>query len=159
MAPYPGNLYPRAYVWNLHAQGGYNWGGNPPEGPYGLNVDPVREQPFWGNNILDFYALGAPLEKFPQPSYKFLVAENERANDNFFTSNTGPPYSVDLTGPATGYPPWSGDGGVWAFRHLRPPAVNMYKFQATANFAFIDCHVEVMNPLGKILDIYRSSMN
>jgi prepilin-type N-terminal cleavage/methylation domain-containing protein/prepilin-type processing-associated H-X9-DG protein len=158
MEPYGDSSCNRAYMWSTNASGGPSWAPNPPQGPYGLVVDPRRVQHLWPGTTLAEYYLGAPLDLFPQPSYKFLVIENERASDYFLCSSTAPPYNVTLgTGP-DGYAPWASPSGGFAFRHVKPDRPSLYQSRATANFLFVDCHVEVMNPMRKILDYYRTSM-
>lgn len=119
-----------------------------------MEVDKI--QPLWrdsqgrDNPHLGWYNLGAILERFPQPSYEFLMIENERSSDSFSCSSTAPPYGItlDVSGE---YPPWSGAGsGVFAFRHVLPRDTTLYRSQATANFLFIDTHVEVMTPSADI---------
>ena len=164
--PFGNVMYSRPYIWNLNAEGGPNWGtGARWEGPYGLLVDVAKVQPYWSTH-LGRYALGAILDKFTETGYKFLMVENERANDDFSTGNTAPPYSVTLGDPPTNaYPPWAGPGGVFSFRHVLPRINSSdyarqkaaYQKEATANFLFLDTHVATMNPTGRILDARRSS--
>jgi len=154
--------YTRAYIWNENVAGGYYEYYNPPypkAGAYGLGVDLSKIQPLYPGTTLIDYSLGARLERFPRASYTFLLIENERGADYFRTTLTAPPYSVPLIGPAEGYPAWSGPGGNWAFRHVRPNTVALYQTQATANFAFLDTHVETMTPMGKILAKDRSAID
>ena len=131
MQPWGNNKYPRAWKWNLNAAGGPGWGGNAPEGPYGKAVTPATNiHPSW-----DRYSLGAVLERFPKAQYQFLMVEGERASDEIFSNRTNPPFSVTV-GDDPAYPPWSTRGGGWAFRHVG----------LTANFLFLDTHVETLTP-------------
>jgi prepilin-type N-terminal cleavage/methylation domain-containing protein/prepilin-type processing-associated H-X9-DG protein len=158
MQPWGSSSCNRAYMWNNNATGGYTDAAYP-AGPYGLAIPPARIQYFYPSANFDCYRLGAVLDQFPKSAYKFLAIENERASDWFTCGATASPYSVTLgTGP-DGYPPWAAPNGIFAFRHVKPDRVAFYQSQATANFLFVDCHVETMNPMRKILDYDRTSMN
>jgi prepilin-type N-terminal cleavage/methylation domain-containing protein/prepilin-type processing-associated H-X9-DG protein len=144
-----GSLSPRAYKWNLDATGGPDWGGNPPEGPYGKALDVSLINPNW-----DFYCLGAVLSLFPSPSTQFLASEGERGNDNCPSGTSTPPYSVTLGDDYPSHPLWSALSGQAAFRHMLPsgvrPLAQNYQGPARANYVFIDGHVETFGPNDRV---------
>ena len=152
MRPWGNSLYPRAFLFNLNAAGGPDWGGYPPEGPYGIQVKPMpspQADDLVGSSWL-YYTLGAVLARFPNPSQQFLVTESETGSD--YCSSRWPaaaPHRVTL-GDSGDAPPWSGEGGAFAFRHTLPANVPQYQGQATANFLFIDGHVQALSPNDKI---------
>ena len=168
-----GGLYNRPFMWNLNAAGGPNWGtGATLGGPYGLMLDVAQVQPKWSTHLGE-YALGAILDKFTDTGYKFLMIENERGSDEFSTGDSNPPtgrYTVQLGGSPSdtdyrSYAPWSGSGGVFAFRHVRPNVNSSdyaklaaaYQTQATGNFLFVDTHVESLTAMARIQETRRSS--
>jgi len=158
MKPYGANLYPRPFMLNYNTTGGPDWAPNPPQGPYGIAVDLATVQQFYAPQVLSEYYLGTRLDIFPRYSYKFLVIENERASDEFACGDVGDGRVTLVAGDPT-YPPWSGSGGVFAFRHLLPEDPALYQTMATANFLFIDSHVEVMTPMGQIQRADRTSID
>lgn len=165
MEPWPDDPYSWAYQWNPDAVGG-SYSALAMTGPaitYGKLVDinnimPLySHSPYWPSSwTLKFYWLGAEIDRFVKPSYKFLAVETEYANSTFNIRRDNPPtYSVTLGGGGTyNMPPWSSNdfdyAGQFAFRHVRPSSRPLWQTQATANFLFVDMHVETMNPFGQI---------
>ena len=149
-------LYPRAYRMNLNAAGGPTWGGNSLQGPYGVLVTPPP-LPIPDDLVThwEYYSLGAVLWNFPNPSEQFLIVESE--GGWHYTSAkwpAAPPHAVHMNDDRY-YPPYSGNGGTFAFRHVLPKDVSLYQTQATANFLFIDGHVECLTPIDRINDNAR----
>ncbi|HUS47487.1 MAG TPA: type II secretion system protein [Phycisphaerae bacterium] len=144
-------LWPRAYRMNLDAAGGPTWGGNPVQGPYGVLVDPPPP-PIPDDMVThwEYYSLGAVLWNFPRPSEQFLIAESE-AGSHYVSAiwPATPPHKVPLNDNSY-YPPYAGLSGAFAFRHVLPIDVDLYQERATANFLFLDGHVEVLAPNDRI---------
>ncbi len=120
MAPYGTLNHSRAYVMSSEATGG---------GGRAKKVDPPRVPGL----AFDVYRLGAQVGGCARPSSTHLVVENMRANDGFSASGT-----IVNIGSDSKYPPWSGSGGVLAFRH-----------DFTMNVLFMDYHVENVGPATK----------
>jgi hypothetical protein len=153
---YQSRLYTCIYQWNGDATGGPNWAssGYPQEGPYGLKVDTANTQAPYkvvephSNDVVSTLCLGAKLISFARPDYTYLMIESEHANGTF---GGGWPYSntVVNAGKDLSLPPWGagigGPGDGYGFRHTLPTDLDMYQRQATACFAFIDGHIEIMN--------------
>ena len=146
------NPYPRMFLWNGDAGGDLPAGAlfSSP-GPYGRRVDPppVLPPPSAGVAAWDYYILGPVLQQFPCPDKQFLITESEVASDYCGARDPAPPYTIPLGGPPT-MPPWSGLGGWFSFRHVLPWDPDLYQAQATANFLYIDGHVNFMTPNNKI---------
>jgi prepilin-type N-terminal cleavage/methylation domain-containing protein/prepilin-type processing-associated H-X9-DG protein len=153
---YGGRLYSRAHTWNNDAAGGPNWGGNPFQGPYGLAVDLPTINYIYAPQVMDAYALGAMLEKFPRPGYQFLAVESELSDDTFMARWPYDPILLPETDQAL--PPYSAKGGNFAFRHVLPRSPPLYQGQATANFLFVDGHVEVLRPTATINALDRFAL-
>jgi prepilin-type N-terminal cleavage/methylation domain-containing protein len=151
------NIYARANQMNLNILGGPTWG-DPKyavTGPYGLLVTNPPCMPMADDMIQngkwDYYVLGPLIEKFRDPSYKFMVVESEHANDEF---GAVWPYSPIVLGSC---PPWAGPDDAYAFRHTLPPDVTLYQKQATAIFSYIDGHVNYLGPNDEINKAERFS--
>ena len=115
---------------------------NPPqEGPYGKLVIPPPAD--W-----DFYTLGARLQGFPQPQYQIALWEAGPVGTDY-TQAYGDPLLLRL-GIDPSRPPWAGDRGYYAFRHVLPADPRQYQTQATACFLFIDAHVEVLTAMTNV---------
>jgi len=144
------NTWGRAYRYNIHANGGYNWGSAPWQGAYGKWVEPTSIHPNYSQ-----YNLGAKMEVFSRPHHQFLISESEYGNDETFSTATGNG-RVTLGNDPT-RPPWSGGSraALFSFRHLRGTDESMYQQRARANFLFIDGHVEHMGPNKRIDHIDR----
>jgi prepilin-type N-terminal cleavage/methylation domain-containing protein/prepilin-type processing-associated H-X9-DG protein len=141
---YWGSLYPRAYAINLDVVGWANWYENPRWGLFGVNVipPPCRPLPDEGGGEWTYYGLGPLLEKFRSPTYQFMMLETEHAWECMHAQF---PYHTEITLNGTVQAPaWAGYGDIFAFRHVLPRDPSLYQAQATANFLFIDGHVDVM---------------
>ena len=142
-----GSLYPRAQELNLYVAGGPDWGSAPKWGIYGINVDPPPSNPmpddFIPSGRWNYYGLGPPMEKFRQPDYQFLVIETEGGDEYAHGSwpRNGQVVLGDYTPP---YPAFCARRGAFAFRHVLPRDKSLYQAQATANFLYIDGHVNIM---------------
>ena len=140
----------RAAVVNRNVVGGTNWAPAPAWGVNGISVVPPTVNPIPDDMVGPtwvYYGLGARLEKFTRPGYAFLLVESEVNSDEF----TGIwPYSPVVLGDNPNSPPWSGTSGWYAFRHVLPSDPALYQTQATANFLFVDGHVETMGATGQI---------
>ena len=121
-------------------------------GPYGKVVMPAPPG-------YDLYTLGSTLYDFPTPSWQIMTWECHAGGDESWPYRSGSGEQITLWGATPGAlgPPWcshqdsqDNNGGVWAFRHVLPADVSLYQTQATANFLFIDAHVEIMNPTAPI---------
>ena len=88
----------------------------------------------WAPDVLAWYHLGAMLDRFRNPSFQILALEGERASDECAPIWPYRPI-IDILGRDPAYPPWSSSGGVFAYRH-----------KLTANFLFVDGHVEALTP-------------
>lgn len=168
---YRARFYTCLYQWNLDATGGPTWGTNPSEGPYGLAMDARTiaghnaMYPWkWPNGPLGEAHLGAMLEKFKRPSYTFLVIESEHANPT--TGSTWPytPVTAYINGTADlTLPPWGAGvgapGDTYGFRHVLPRDVSLYATQATACFAFIDGHAEIITTSTEVNPQERYALN
>ena len=148
------NPYPRAHMFNLDAAGGYTWGGQDAAGPYGIFVNPMP--PPQGDDLVGsqwlYYTLGAVLSNFPNPGQQFLVVETETASDYIHANwPAAAPYTVPLNDPAyPDYPAYCAYGGAFAFRHVLPVSPRDYQARATANFLYIDGHVNTLTANDKI---------
>lgn len=125
--------YPRAYMYNNDATGGFQPSGSPPghPGPYGWTVPTEQVKQICRD--ADFLRLGAAVSMAPNPNSMFLVVENERSADTVSSSSTGSGKITVGTNPQ--FPPFAGPSGVFAFRH-----------RMTANFLFFDGHTERLTP-------------
>ncbi|HUT59825.1 MAG TPA: prepilin-type N-terminal cleavage/methylation domain-containing protein [Phycisphaerae bacterium] len=154
---YWGSLYPRGYYWNRDATGGPTWGGNPVEGPYGLDIDPAPLRNMYARFIygsLNGYALGVRMFLFRSPSTQYLLLEAEAGND-VFGAMTG---TIQMGNPSwVGKP--SGGGYGFAYRHVLPMDTDLYRAQATGNFLFVDGHVEIHTPLETINTLDRFAIS
>ena len=103
------NLYPRAFVMNRDALGGPT-SGPLPAGPYGKVANPSE----LGTGYT-FLSYGARLDMSSKPTFQILMAESERHTDELAYNSGKPP--VPVLGDDAGFPSWSGQGGLWAFRH------------------------------------------
>jgi prepilin-type N-terminal cleavage/methylation domain-containing protein/prepilin-type processing-associated H-X9-DG protein len=124
MKPYK-NLYPRAYMMNGNALGGLI-SGAAPYGPYGMAGQKTEIGP-----TCTFLRYGARIGMSPRPSFQVLMTESERHTDELWYQSTFP--AVPPLGDSADFPPWSGPGGLWAFRH-----------DLKANQVFFDGHVETL---------------
>jgi prepilin-type N-terminal cleavage/methylation domain-containing protein/prepilin-type processing-associated H-X9-DG protein len=115
MVLYKNNLFPRAYIWNADAAS--------------VGAGLVIPNPSSIHASFVTYNLGARLDSFRNPSHKILCQENERSTD--YVNSAWPWSGTILLGNDANYPPWSGNGGVWAYRHNR-----------SGNFVFFDGHAE-----------------
>ena len=166
MEPWPDDPYAWAYEWNLNAVGGPNWEGCPqPQGLYGKQVPVGMVQHMYTNCHLGWYCLGAELERFARPAYKFLSIESEGGGNSTFNIrvDNAPTYSVTLGGGGPyNYPPWTSNtfdvAGQFAFRHTRPNDKALWQTRATANFLFVDLHMEVFNPMARLQKTDRQSV-
>jgi prepilin-type N-terminal cleavage/methylation domain-containing protein len=93
-----------------------------------------------------FYAVGRPIQDFPRASYKFMVWECQNsAGDEMYGprneyANQSP---VPLYPPGQAYAPWTSNPyGTYSFRHMVPSDPALYQGMVTADFLFIDAHVE-----------------
>jgi len=155
MAPYRSTSV-RAYMWNRDATGGPTWGGNEPQGPYGaigdIDLANARIKEDYPHYYFQYYYLGAKLERFTPAAEKVLLIENERAADVFGASSTTIAQMLYANRGGYSYPPWSNSSGLWAFRHLKGNDVEMYRSRATANYLFVDGHVETHTPQHNLAD-------
>jgi len=145
----------RAFIWNVYAAGGYvvkQSDGSVLSGAYGKACDMSRLNALLREDhssyYFKYYYLGAPLERFKHTGEVVLVEENERGTD--YCSARWPyqsPASM-LRANRGGYqyPPWSSTEGMFAYRHLKGNDVEMYPVRATANYLFLDGHVETHTP-------------
>jgi prepilin-type N-terminal cleavage/methylation domain-containing protein len=148
---YRSRWYICPYQWNLDATGGPSWGGNPPEGPYGLAVDPQYVNHAYMPYYLGQYNLGARLELFRRPDYKFLIIESEHANSTIgSTWPYDPPYPYVNGKADLSLPPWGAGvrapGDTYGFRHVLPRDLSLYQEQATACATYVDGHVAIVTP-------------
>ena len=153
--------YVGIYQWNLDASGGPNWpaGTAPPQGPYGLAVDPARVNYMYGPTYyLDRYSLGAMLEKFRRPSHTFLQIETEYGDATcMYQSGDGTPSPILCTDNSV--PPWASLHGHFAFRHCLPVNKALYQAQATGCASFIDGHAEIVSPTMNLNTMARFSIS
>ena len=145
----------RPFNMNTNAAGGWGWqdksGANPGPGPYGVEIDanayPGAER----------YFLGARVSAFRNPDRTFLVHEAEIGESWARYSGTGS--GRDRLGPPRS--PWSSSsgqlGGGFAFRHFFNGAPD--DGWGTANFLFIDGHVERLNNEQPIRVGWRFAVN
>ncbi len=127
------NTLPRAFRMNNDANGGPGWAPNPPEGPYGIGFAPSQFPLQFASPNYDQYSLGARLSGFTNPSYQFLITESERGADTMDAVWPAPGPVVVGLDPA--YPPYSDNGGNFAFRH-----------HLRGNFLYLDGHVDMLRP-------------
>lgn len=83
------------------------------------------------NGIAD-YKPGLPLNQFDDHARKILLVESEDSRDT--VRHTAPLGAVEV-GNSGSFPPWSGNSGVYAFRH-----------RGRMNVAFMDAHVNIYAP-------------
>ena len=121
------NLFPRAYLMNGNALGGAITATNP-AGPYGKLGNPAELGPAY-----TFLRYGARTTLSPRPTRQVLLAESERHTDELWLQPSFP--AVPVLGDSPDFPPWSGQAGIWAFRH-----------EWKANQVFFDGHVEGLGP-------------
>ncbi len=136
MRPYhpSSDPYKRAYMFNQDAAGGMLLDFTKREpGPYGVVVD----HPSQINRDYTFMRLGATDSLCKKPSFMFLMTETERYADYAI-----PQWPYDPQ-PSMGddpiFPPWSGNKGYYAFRHVMK-----------SNFLCFDQHVESLSPRNEI---------
>ena len=153
------NYCRREMVNNVMLTGGGYYVGGPLQGAHGRLITPSPIPPWQA------YILGADLDQFRNPSYKFALWESEIASDctNPITSDTrgaggATGFVKDVT-LCAGYPLYCGVGGWIAFRHTLPVDTRLYPTQATANFLFIDGHAESLGPMSKIESASRYRFN
>jgi prepilin-type processing-associated H-X9-DG protein len=144
------NRHPRPYAMNLDAAGG----------PRDGNArDPVNMLAL-GPNVMfmippplryDAYVLGSRSSHFSSPTYQFLVCESEATTDEIYCveDKKHDPNGRVTLGDSTAYPPWSGCQGSFAFRH-NPTRSSAAPDVPSANFLFIDGHVEPLTPDDRI---------
>jgi prepilin-type N-terminal cleavage/methylation domain-containing protein len=151
--------YTCLYQWSDDAAGGgLGTDATHPEGPYGKAVDPQRVQylfnTYWGTTSygLGNYHLGALLENFKRPSYSYLLIESEHANPTIGSGWPFSPANATINASQSSYgdlPPWGagigGTGDFYGFRHVLPRDLTLYQTQATACFAFVDGHVQIVS--------------
>lgn len=157
-----GNDWTRQYMWNRDATGGPNWesSGYPPEGPYGKAGDVKFMSYYYGQTYtLLYYCLGAVLADFPRPAEQFLCLESYYGNDVAWAiwpyepgCRVSLPNIVDTT-----IPPYvdKNTGQIFSFRHVLPRDTSLYQMQASANFLFVDGHVEILYPTAKLNTVER----
>ena len=145
-----GNPCPRTWLPNGEILGGSTTYPNPLWGLNGVKVDPppVNPLPDQGGGTWWYYGLGVRLERFSRPDHKFMVLESEVASDDISAFSPYDPLVLNdpLRGMAYGYPlpAWTAYHGWFAFRHVLPSDPAQYQAQATANFLYIDGHVNYM---------------
>jgi prepilin-type processing-associated H-X9-DG protein len=153
------NLYGRGYKHNSDSEGDGRCYPDPAGNGNWLFTDIsagkfIPRPPGWTGYSGYGEVLGVVLQRFPDPSYQFLVSEGERGNDQCPGGVSSPPYGVTLNDdPAQ--PPWASLSGQAAFRHLLPPDQDLYQQQARANYLFIDGHVDNFGPNDTINDYRR----
>ncbi len=145
----------RAFMMGSAMAGGPHWADVP---LYGLEIVPATKGfPFKmaAGRRAQRYVLGTPMSMARRPSIQFLVIENERAADYFWTTiaeNAPDPLNVPGNDPE--YPPWAGNGGVFAFRHSGGVFAKGFDDPNwphwSANFLFVDGHVERLTPKDEI---------
>jgi len=127
----------RQYNWNFHATGGGGDNGGTKNdyaddtpGPYGTDTG---ERPSWSSRK---YFVGADFAWFRRPSHQILIREHRRGNDSARARwpYVAPQLNRDLN-PTL--PPWVAFVG----NNTTQPWFT-YRHDETANFAFIDLHVE-----------------
>jgi prepilin-type N-terminal cleavage/methylation domain-containing protein/prepilin-type processing-associated H-X9-DG protein len=158
----PGYDWSRQYMWNRDATGGPNWesSGYPPEGPYGLAGDLKFMSYYYGQTYqMIYYCLGAVLADFPRPAEQFLCLESYYGNDVAYAIWPFEPQArVSLPSNTANRPPYVdtvNTGGIFSFRHVLPRDTSLYQMQATANFLFVDGHVEILFPTAKLNTVER----
>ena len=109
-----------------------------------MAVDPAKVNSMYSPGVLDRYNLGARLERFRRPDFMFLLIESEYADSTFMWQSGAPAVPVLNSDPTV--PPYAGVGGGLAFRHVLPPLRSLYQFQATACYAYVDGHVQIVYP-------------
>jgi len=139
------NIWSRPWMANRDVTGGDTSAyGYELTGIYGKNVsNPASIFYYYGA-----YALGTRQDLFANPSYKFLLIESEYGAD-VTTVRSGYSATVRL-GDSVARPPWTGDGGVYAFRHNLGTDARLYQSRARAPFLFVDGHVGVLTPNDQI---------
>jgi prepilin-type N-terminal cleavage/methylation domain-containing protein/prepilin-type processing-associated H-X9-DG protein len=153
-----GSLYPRAWTLNINVAGGSS--GADPNHPemyssYGINVPNPPSLPIPDDmipsNTWKVYGLGPIMERFPRTNYEFMVTEMEAGWEY---GSAAWPYADMKLGVWSSstwtpvIPPWCDSGpsaAQFAFRHTLPPDLSLYQEQASANFLYIDGHVNCMN--------------
>jgi prepilin-type N-terminal cleavage/methylation domain-containing protein len=116
--------YGRPYLYNTYVAGG---------GGTGVTL----EDPTTRSSTYDSYTLGMLLDRIISPSTKLMIIEGERATDNFGTQWP----SNQLSFGSGGYPSWSANGGMWAFRH---------NGRTAAAALFCDMHTAIILPKGEL---------
>ncbi len=147
--------YPRAYRMNLYMAGGQT-SDTYPAGPYGKEVDV-----YWypSSKVLKM-RIGAPISMATRPNVMFLVSENERTNDYADGNAAAPGYpSIPHNNPES--VPWAhAPDNTWAFRHSGGVNATGYddpSWQSwTANFLFVDGHIERLGPRDEIRTARRN---
>jgi prepilin-type N-terminal cleavage/methylation domain-containing protein len=161
--PYDGHMT-MSYVYSSEAGGESsadlaNYATNPlPGGKYGLEVDHSKVQylynQYWGTTSFGLveYHLGALVERFPRPSYTYLIFESDY---NGLTVGNAwpftPSYAIMNAGTDACTAPWAARVGssvpnFFSFRHTLPPDFAMYQTLATACAVFVDSHIEIITP-------------
>lgn len=148
--------YPRAFRMNLYLASGPTWGSNPPWGPYGKAVEVY----WYPHSKVYTMHIGAPISMARRPAVMFLVSENERGNDYADGGAAAPGYP-QIPHNNTASVPWANaSDNTWAFRHSGGVLAKSYddpNWQSwTANFLFVDGHVERLGPRDEITTARRN---
>ena len=122
----------RPQVWALNAVGGPDWGGNPPEGPYGLALGPADYPAPFPAVTHDLYALGAKFGRYRRPSIAYMALEADGSGD---TSK----YSVGATMAfsTNGYGTPTADPFVFRHNRRSGPHAGML-----TNIVYLDGHAK-----------------
>ncbi len=132
------NQFPRAYLLNGNALGGLV-SASEPAGPYGLLANPAELGVGY-----TFLRYGAPVSRSVRPAFQILMAESERHTDELWFDPSRP--AMPTLGDSPLFPAWSGQQGIWAFRH-----------DLRANELFFDGHVENIGPTNQLNTAARLS--
>jgi prepilin-type processing-associated H-X9-DG protein len=130
-------LYVRPYAMNTFVLGGYQF--NPPYAPENGVPTAAGKMSTSSKAGNEWYYLGAQLTRFSKPSVTYMAIEGGHADDKLFYKSTVHPED------ATPESPYSSGTDWFAFRHPN----------LTANFLFIDGHVETMNCKDKTVNQSR----
>ncbi|HUT61735.1 MAG TPA: prepilin-type N-terminal cleavage/methylation domain-containing protein [Phycisphaerae bacterium] len=133
-APPTSNRWSRPWIMNGYAAGGgYS---APTYG--GKEVDP----PSTIHPSYDKYYLGTRQETFANPGETYLVWDSERGSDYSWGGTSG----TVRVNQDYNRPPWTGDSGVWSFRHMVPRDKRLYQTKVRGGVLFLDGHAGILNP-------------